>query len=45
MSALQIALIYELEKDYDNSKVFFSKCLEYKSYDYENLLESKRKRA
>ena len=45
MSALQIALIYELEKDYDNSKVFFNKCLEYKSYDYEKSIRKQGKRA
>lgn len=43
MSALQIALIYELEKDYDNSKVFFNKCLEYKSYDYEKSIRKQAK--
>lgn len=43
MSALQIALIYELKKDYDNSKVFFSKCLEYKSYDYEKSIRKQAK--
>ncbi len=43
MSALQIALIYELEKDYDNSKVFFTKCLKYKSYDYEKSIRKRAK--
>ena len=43
MSALQIALIYEFEKDYDNSKVFFNKCLRYKSYDYEKSIRKRAK--
>ena len=43
MSALQIALIYELENDYANSKVFFEKCLKYKSYDYEKSIRKRAK--
>ena len=44
MSALQIALIYELQKDYDNSKVFFNKCLKYKSYDYEKSIRKQARK-
>ena len=41
MSALQIAFIYEKNKEYINAKIYFEKCLSLSNFDYERGIHQK----
>lgn len=43
MSALQIGLIYEKQKDYKQAKIYFEKCLSLSDFDYERGIHQKAK--
>ena len=43
MSALQIGLIYEKEKDFDQARYYFKKCLTMSGFDYQNGIHRRAK--
>jgi tetratricopeptide (TPR) repeat protein len=43
MSALQIAFIYEQQKEYVNAEIYFERCLSLSNFDYERGIHQKAK--
>ena len=44
-SALMLGLLYEEKKDYNNARIYYTKCLAMRKHDYQNSLDQKAQAA